>query len=271
MECRIGDVSVHYEIVGEGKPAVLLHGFHLDHRMMMACMEPVFADRPGYKRVYLDLPGMGRSGSAAWIKDSDAMLDVVLAAIDAVLPGERYLLAGESYGGYIARGILHRVPERVDGALFICPLIGDNRVLPAHAVIARDETLLARLSPDDRDGFMENNAVLTEAVYARYEQEILPAVRMADDAFLARLMAQGYYFSFEPDARFDKPALFLLGRQDGVVGYRNALDIMERFPRATFAVLDRAAHNLQIEQAGLFTPLVSEWLDRAAEYEQARA
>ena len=268
MECHVRDTSIHYETIGEGKPVVLLHGFYLDHRMMMACMEPVFATRLGYRRVYLDLPGMGRSPGVAWIKNSDAMLEAVLAAIESILPGERYLLAGESYGGYIARGILHKTPERVDGALFICPLIGDGRILPPRTAIVKDEALLARLAPGDRNSLAENNTVLTEEMYARYAAEITPAVRLADDAFLQRLVAGGYYYTFDPDAgeRFIKPALFLLGRQDSVVGYRNALDIMEHFPRATFAVLDRAAHNLQIEQAGLFAPLVCEWLDRAAEY-----
>ncbi len=34
------------------------------------------------------------------------------------------------------------------------------------------------------------------------------------------------------------------------------------YPRATFAVLDTAGHNLQIEQPQVFNALASEWLDR---------
>ena len=42
-------------------------------------------------------------------------------------------------------------------------------------------------------------------------------------------------------------------------------DILENYSRATFAVLDRAGHRLQIEQEELFNALVNEWLDRVEE------
>lgn len=57
----------------------------------------------------------------------------------------------------------------------------------------------------------------------------------------------------------------LVGRQDQVAGYRGAWRILENYPRATFAVLDREGHNLQIEQPQLFNALLGEWLDRVQE------
>ena len=56
-----------------------------------------------------------------------------------------------------------------------------------------------------------------------------------------------------------------MGRQDATVGYRDAWELIENYPRGTFAILDRAGHNLQIEQEGLFNALVNEWLDRVEE------
>jgi len=64
---------------------------------------------------------------------------------------------------------------------------------------------------------------------------------------------------------FDRPALFLAGRQDDVVGYTDLFTLTESYPRAAVAVLDRAGHALQIEQAQLFNALVNEWLERLAE------
>ena len=51
-----------------------------------------------------------------------------------------------------------------------------------------------------------------------------------------------------------------------MVGYRQAWDILENYPRATFAVLDRAGHCLEIEQEVLFHALAGEWLDRVREH-----
>lgn len=65
--------------------------------------------------------------------------------------------------------------------------------------------------------------------------------------------------------KFNKPTLILLGKQDDCVGYKDARNILENFPHATFAVLDRAGHNLQIEQENLFNTLINDWLVRVHE------
>lgn len=54
--------------------------------------------------------------------------------------------------------------------------------------------------------------------------------------------------------------------QDDVVGYRDAWEILENYPRGTFVVLDRSGHLLTIEEEELLRALVSEWLDRVEEY-----
>lgn len=48
------------------------------------------------------------------------------------------------------------------------------------------------------------------------------------------------------------------------VGYKDAWNVLDNYPRATFAVLDKSGHNLQIEQAELMNSLVIEWLDRVS-------
>jgi len=65
-------------------------------------MEPIFAKKTGYKRIYIDLPGMGKTKAADWIINSDVMLEIVMAFIQKVIPGERFLLVGQSYGGYLS-------------------------------------------------------------------------------------------------------------------------------------------------------------------------
>lgn len=61
---------------------------------------------------------------------------------------------------------------------------------------------------------------------------------------------------------FEKPTLFVLGKQDSCVGYKDAWSIIDNYPRATISVLDCAGHNLQIEQEKLFGTLVNDWLKR---------
>jgi pimeloyl-ACP methyl ester carboxylesterase len=61
VEYVIGDVPMHYVEYGEGLPVLTLHGAGVDHREVMGCLDPVFDAPPGYRRIYPDLPGMGRT------------------------------------------------------------------------------------------------------------------------------------------------------------------------------------------------------------------
>jgi pimeloyl-ACP methyl ester carboxylesterase len=272
MECKIKGLSINYEVRGKGKPIVLLHGYSVDHRLMSGCMEPIFKDRDGYKRIYMDLPGMGRSECADWIRNSDLMLDIVTGFIDTVIPNENFLLAGESYGGLLARGLVYRMAERIDGLFLLCPAIVTNnadRNVPEHVVLSRDDTLLLELDPNEAEGFSSMHVVQSRRVWERYRDEILSGVAIGNKVFLNSILNSEYVFSFDCDAlpeKFSKPSLFLMGRQDSCVGYKDAWNILDNFPRATFAVLDKAGHNLQIEQDELMNSLVVEWLERVSEF-----
>lgn len=281
MQCNVKGISINYEIKGEGKPIIIIHGYSLDHRLMTGCMEPIFSTKDGYKRIYIDLPGMGKSESAKWITNSDIMLDVVIDFIETIIPNENFLIVGQSYGGYLSRGVIYKMQDRVDGVLLVCPvIISDNkkRNVPEHVVLLKDNQLLSKLTPEEVEilNSMPEDAeiiesmlvVQSEKIYRRCINEIMPGFEVADDEFLQRLQENGYGFSFNVDKvnkKFDKPALIILGRQDSGVGYKDAWSILDNFPRATFSVLDRAGHSLQIEQEKLFNSLTNEWLIRVEE------
>lgn len=269
--CSINNIDIHYELKGEGKPIVMIHGFTPDSSLMQGCMEPIFTKRNGYKRIYLDLPGMGKTKGGANVNTTDDMLDIVLAFIDTIIPDQSFLLAGESYGGYLARGIIANKPERVEGAAFICPMIipeFEKRSLPNHSIILEDKNFIDQLNEYEKNDFRSNNVVLNEKTWIRYKNEIVSGCSIADQEFLSNIK-NNYGFSFEIDkTMFNAPSLFLVGLQDSVVGYKDAFKILENYPRATFAILDKAGHNLQIEQDGLFNSLINEWLDRVLEVEK---
>lgn len=251
----------------------MLHGGGPDRRSMIGSMEPIFRSRNDWLRIYPDLPGMGKTPGPEWITNSDQMLDVVLEFIGATAPEQRFALIGDSYGGYLARGITHRRPRKVAGLLLICPVITDlkERILPKHATLVRKGSLPTKAYPQETKMFQSFAVVQTPRTFKRTLDEILPGLKIADNDFLARIQTHGYTFTFDPETHvFENPTLIIVGRQDSMVGYQNAWNILEKYPRATYAVLDQAGHNLQIEQERLFNALVTEWLNRIEHSESCK-
>jgi pimeloyl-ACP methyl ester carboxylesterase len=266
MECRLSRITVHYESFGSGRPLVVLPGWTDAWSVPADYLEPVFGADRRWRRIYLDLPGRGRTRGEPWITTNDQVLDIVLEVIEAVIPGERFVIAGHSAGGYLARAVLNRRMAVVDGLLQVVPVIDpDDEDVPEPTILVADQRLIERMKaevgPETAAQLAAAMVVQSATVYERVKP-LLPGMRSHDADFLAALTER-----LSPDvdrltAPFGRPALFVLGRQDSVVGYRAALGLADAYPRATMAVLDRAGHGLPWEQEELFRSLVGEWLGR---------
>ncbi len=271
MGCRIRNLEVYCEIIGEGMPILMVHGMGVDHKTMKGCMEPLFQSRKDkWKRIYFDLPGMGGTKGADWINNSDDMFKFVLEVVDEVIPGEPFLIVGESYGGYLARAVVHERPKDVEGMLLICPMVvadDEKRDLAPRTVLRRDSTVEENPDVEVRaflDSFLVNQS---EANWERFRDEMLVGFEGGDSDFKSKIRStvETYAFSFDVDELeipYEKPSLIFTGRQDCLVGYRDHWKLVDNYPRASFVVLDVAGHGLQIDQAALFNVLVNEWLDR---------
>ena len=264
MQCDLGDLAINYETYGSGRPVVMLPGRPSDHGVMARFMEPVFTQRKGWLRIYPDLPGTGRTPALERLATHDAMLEAMLAFIDKVIPGQRFVLAGLSYGGYLARGVVYHRAASIDGLMLCVPQVKADPAeaqLPHRTAIVEDPAIAAELGP------ISNLMVVQSPRVAEAVRELLAEVRIADHPFNDRL-EEASPFSFDVDtlsAPFGAPTLIVTARQDDLCGYRDAWDLLDNYPRATFAVLDRAGHFVNIEQDALCQALMREWLDRVEE------
>ncbi|HEX8008402.1 MAG TPA: alpha/beta hydrolase [Trebonia sp.] len=111
-------MTLHVHARGEGMPVVVLPSFSLDGNAMAEVFEPAFEAIPGWSRLYVDLPGTGASPPGE--PRSDAVLNEVAETLGSVLGSQRCVVAGWSYGGYLAAGLARRVPRQVGGLLLVC-------------------------------------------------------------------------------------------------------------------------------------------------------
>ena len=250
-------MTVHHVEHGSGVPLVALHGAGVDHREMEAAVEAVVP--AGYRRIYPDLPGMGRS-TAEGLNGND---DVVRRLGDFLehLAAGPVLLLGHSYGAYLARGVAARRPDAVRGLALLCPAAERSRNVPEHQVVHQDADAYDELEPGQRAGFDEYFVVRTRATARRYRDHVLPGTTTVDQAALERIFA-----AWEVDVGstpFAAPTLIVAGRRDSSVGYADAVDLVEQYPRATLAVVDDAGHALVHERPDVFATLLADWLGRA--------
>lgn len=272
MECVLDQITVHYEAFGDGKPIIILPGWGLNARLTAHEFEQYLQGRDGWKRIYIDPPGHGKTPGKDWITNQDKILEVVLACIDKLTAGQRFSVIGISLGAYLARGVRLYRGESVDGLALLVPGIiaeDQKRTLPPHTVLVEDPTVKNDITPAEQD--MYDMAVVHTRKWLEYQRSYpeIPPHEMADYGFLGRIREQPekYAFSFDVDNTpepFPGPCLIITGRQDAIVGYRDAWNILEKYPRATFVVFDRAGHELE-EKGHLVDVLINEWLDRVEE------
>ena len=258
---------LHHRVIGTGKPVLILHGISLDHRYMMDVMEPGFRGSGGWQRIYVDMPGHGQSPGRDTIRTQDDLLGSVMAFADQMLPKEPFAVVGLSRGSYIARGMLHLMPERITGAALIVPggnPASDPRRLPRPQVLVSDPSILPELAGDEIWAHQNMSVVQRRDIVEKRRRIIAPARKRFDAAQDARVM-EAFEFSFseqEETSVFEGPSLIVAGRQDSISGYLDAVDLMHRFPRATLAVLDTAGHALAWERPEVFHALIRDWLER---------
>ena len=267
MQASINGIEVDYEVRGRGSPILLIHGWSADRHYMIADLESIFQEHPEWQRIYLDLPGHGRTPAPPWLSTQAQMVEIVQRFIAAVVPEGALAVAGSSYGGYLALALVRTIPHRLSGVGLLIPDVPDirgGRDTPPVTTIHQDESVFDDLEPGEEwipASLVTHERRMLDAIRA----EDLPAYRLADYEFLGRL-ERNYLLTGlagAPGLPFPGPSVILTGRQDATVGYRSAFSLLDELPRATYAVADLAGHHLgRVERPEVFRCLVSDWLDR---------
>jgi pimeloyl-ACP methyl ester carboxylesterase len=113
MHIDSGGVDIHFEVTGDGRPVVLLHGFPDSGRLWRHQVEPLAS--AGFKVIVPDLRGYGASGKPVGVDDYSfpVLAGDVLAVLDEI-GAERAHVVGHDWGASLAWVIGSLVPDRVD-------------------------------------------------------------------------------------------------------------------------------------------------------------
>ncbi len=263
--------DINYEIVGSGTPILMIHGMGVDHRVMKNSFEPIFKKHPnGWRRIYVDLPGMGKTPANEWIKNSDDMVTFLSMFIEKVIPNEDFIIASYSYGGYLARGLISKKKKETKGAIFICPLIiteYEKREVPQKIFYVKDSINDVYIDQQTKlllDLFLVHQNPTT---VKRFNDDILSGYNIGNRVFIDKIRNDPNKYKFSKSlvkefTIFEKPTLFITAKQDILVGFSDAKNILNFFPNNTYVLIDSAGHAVQIDKQIVFEYSVKNYLNK---------
>ena len=251
MFLNILGVRLHLRDTGpRTTPAViLLHGFGSSLQTWDEWAQDLERD---HRVLRYDLPGFGLTGADPSGDYTDARSIAVLVALMDRLGLARASIVGHSMGGRIAWTFAALHPERNDRLVLISP---DGFASPGMEYgVASKVPLMMRALPYVLPSFMlrsslvpayANDAVLTDALFARYRDMMLaPGVR---SAILSRMGQQKLVDPIPLLRRIAVPTLVMWGEKDGMIPFSNAADYMSVSPHSTLAALPGIGHIPQEE------------------------
>lgn len=233
---------------GQGEPLLLLHGFggNKDHWTMIAPhLTPHF-------HVYApDLPGFGdatRDTGAAY--DLDAQL-ARIAAFAERLGLERFHLAGNSMGGYLAAHFAARHPERVSSLWLLAPAgVAEAEESEVMTLIARGDNPLITTDMAAFDRLTRLCFAVPPAMPKQFKRPLLARAR-AEAAWNERMFEAIFAAPQTLEtvvARLPARLLVVWGDEDRIL-HPSALSILAGLcPQAECLLMVRMGHVPMIER-----------------------
>lgn len=268
MIIKAKNQNIYYEEYGEGLPLVVLHGLSLDSLCMINAIENTGINLKGFRRIYIDMPGMGQSPSHGLANNSDSMLDILAECVSELIDDRPFIVLGYSYGGYLAQGLAKRFRYQVIGEVQICPVVIPDKKNRKPAKIFNHEidvNFFAGLTPKQQQEMMKNMVVINERTYQRNQADFSRAIALSNKDFLRELFIEANYRSayIEKNTMIhEHKTLIFLGYQDNVTGYQDMMDQLVNYPKATVSLMTNASHSFFLEQPKEFERKLNSWLSQ---------
>jgi pimeloyl-ACP methyl ester carboxylesterase len=268
---EINGISVHYKMMGQGRPVyVLLHGFGASLFSWHAVM-PRMAEK-GTVIAY-DRPAFGLTERPTEWKGDDpygaqANMLLLLGLLDH-FQVDKAILVGNSAGGTLGMQFALQYPERVQALILVDPAVYEVGG-PSWVRILGSTPQVRRLGPLLVRSIQKNGLEMIKTAWhdpARITQETW-------DGYTRPLKADNWdralwYFTLASQAsglaerlgEFKLPILVITGDDDRIVPTANSLRLAGELPAAQLVVIQGAGHVPHEEQPEAFLQALEGFLE----------
>lgn len=188
---------------------------------------------------------------------------IALLAADALaqVPGERFILAGLSMGGYVALEIMRQAPERVQALALL-----DTTARPDTQEATETRHRLMELAERDFPAVID--ALMPRLVHPdRVDDAALrPVVEaMANDVGRNVFLRQQRAIMDRMDSRpylpgIQCPTLVLCGREDAIAPVEIHEEMADAIPKASLVVIEHCGHLAPVERPEEVTRALKHWI-----------
>src|SRR5215468_378856 len=254
-------MNLHFEVVGEGRPVVILHGLLGSADNWRSMSRRLGAH---YQVFAVDLRNHGRSPHSN-ILDYDVMAADVWEFMEQQ-PLRRIILLGHSMGGKVAMQFAIEYSEQVDRLIVVD--IAPKAYEPSQRYLLKamrsldlsryksfadvDAVLAPEVSSESLRQFLIKNLARDENGCLRWKMH-LEAIDRNYDKLLRGLGV---------DRSFNKPTLFIRGGCSNYIEDDDAPLIRQMFPQAEIVTLPEAGHWVHVDASEEFFQTVVNFLNR---------
>lgn len=217
---EIDGLRIHYRDVGEGHPVVLVHGIMSSLHTWDGWTAEL---RRNYRVISLDVPSYGLTGALPdHLEYSDETLLSLFSQFVDELELERFSIAGNSLGGYLAALYAAQNPQRVERLILLDPIgypqetpwVFDMATLPGISTLGRFIAPPFLVTMNVRDVYGDSTR-LTQENLARYiHMSQRPGAKSAYMTTMVELKKRSSREVPLPFYRIKAPTLLMWGEAD---------------------------------------------------------
>lgn len=258
---QYGDGMIHYNIRGEGRVVILLHGYLESKEVWESFAERLSSK---FKVICMDLPGHGMSG----VYGNTHTMEFLASSVKALLinlDADKVFLSGHSLGGYVTLAFLELYPELLSGyCLFHSQPFSDS-----EASIEKRKREIQVVRAGKKNLMYPDNV---ERMFAKSNLDKFPVALERSKAIASRISGEGIVavlngmmarpsrLKVMEEGRV--PCLWILGTMDSYIPVEVTSKV--KLPsNAELVVLNKSGHMGFIEQEDdsvkVFTRFVEEF------------
>ncbi len=245
-EITINGIKTNYQVFGEGKPFLILHGWGSNCERWADVAEII--SKKGYKVVVPDLPGFGKTDDLEAPWNTNKYINWIEQFVKEIGLSDFYLL-GHSFGGALASKIAVKRAQDVK-KLFLVSAACVRRKTAQKSFLKKVAKIVKVLH------FLPYYGFFRKVVYKFI-------IRKSDYVYVEGIMKQTYLNIISEDLSFHLPfikvpTVIIWGDKDDSTPIEDAQLIAQRVKNSKLVVIAGAGHDLNRKQDPEGTPILAE-------------